>query len=394
MLTLAFLTAFELHFLLFSHSPLVSQVKLEMQLTDTQAGLIFSMSILTLILLRIPWGMLGDRIGFLKTMRMATIIMAVFGLLRGFSVSYESLLVCQFLLGVGFAAVLPCLSKLLEVWFKEGRGLATGVYIAGFPIGEVVGLTLTPHLLGSTGNWRTVLHIYGILGIILAILWWFLAEEPKEEVKEGSLSRSTSIIQLRRELSRVIRVKEVWLLTGLCICAMGCYDTLVTWLPSILESKNIPLETIGFTASMMPLGFLLAGPIIGVFSDKVGFRRPFIWVLGLISGPAILAIGLFSDISLWFTIFLAGFSTTGILTLVLMIPVEVPELAQMVAGSVGIISSLGNIGPFLFPLAVGYLRDTAGSFLPAIIMLVFISETTIILGIMIRETGTKRVISR
>lgn len=119
MLALAFFTAFELHLLLFSYSPLVSEIKLEMGLSETQAGFIFSMCILTLVLLRIPWGLLSDRIGPTATLRLATTIIGIFGLLRGFAINYETLLVYQLLLGAGFAAILPCLPKLVDAWFHK-----------------------------------------------------------------------------------------------------------------------------------------------------------------------------------------------------------------------------------------------------------------------------------
>ena len=170
---------------------------------------------------------------------------------------------------------------------------------------------------------------------------------------------------------------------------MGCYDTLVVSLPGMLELEGISPEIAGLMASMLPLGFLLAGPMVGTLSDKLGLRRPFLRILGFVSGPAILAIALFSGAPLWVTIFAAGFCTAGNVTLVLVIPTELPEVARLVASSVGLISSLGNIGPFFFPIAVGYLKDTTGSFLPAITMLAIIAEITLILGLFMRETGRK-----
>ena len=54
MLILAFLTSLTMHLLLFSYSQLKESIMLEMQLTYAEAGFIFSMSILALIILRIP----------------------------------------------------------------------------------------------------------------------------------------------------------------------------------------------------------------------------------------------------------------------------------------------------------------------------------------------------
>lgn len=390
MLALAFLTAFELHFLLFSYSPLRSEIRLEMELSDAQAGLIFSMCILPLILLRIPWGLLSDRIGSVATLRLATAFTGVFGLLRSFAMTYEMLLIFQLLLGVGFASILPCLSKLVDTWFQKKAGFATGVYVAGFPVGEIAALSLTPFLLVSIYNWRDVFFIYGVLGLILTALWWTVAKEPARRMDEAFMHKAASDKPLKEEVASLLRVKEVWILTGLCISAMGCYDTLVVSLPDMLKLEGISPEIAGLMAAMLPLGFLLAGPAVGSLSDQIGLRRPFLWVLGLVSGPVILAIAMSSGIPLWVTIFLAGFCTAGIVTLVLVIPTELPKVAHLVASSVGLISSLGNIGPFLFPIAVGYLKDTTGSFLPAMVMLAVIAEITLILGLLMRETGRKQ----
>ncbi|MFQ6086743.1 MAG: CynX/NimT family MFS transporter [Candidatus Bathyarchaeia archaeon] len=390
MLTLAFLTAFTLHLLLFSYAPLVSWIMSEMGLSHAQGGFIFSVCILTLIILRIPWGLLSDYLGLVTTTKIATAFIGVFGLLRGFAVNYETLLISQLLLGVGFAAVLPCLSKLVNMWFKEKAGLTTGVYAAGFPIGDMVALSLTPFILALLFySWRNVFYIYGIVGLILTALWWTAAREPIRKKDQGLTHRMSLGASLKREVASVVRVKEVWILTGLCIASMGCYDTIVWWLPSMLESRGVPFEVAGLMTSMLPLGFLVASLSIGALSDFVGLRKPFICILGLVSGPSILAITTFSDSPLWIAIFLAGFSTTGILTLVLAIPTELPELTQLVASAVGLVSSLGNIGPFLLPIATGYIKDITGYFSLAMIMLAVVAETTLILGLAMRETGRK-----
>jgi len=361
-----------------------------MGLLYAQANFVFSICILALVLLRIPWGLLSDRIGPSATLKLAATIMGVFGFLRGFAINYETLLIFQLFLGIGFAAILPSLSKLVGTLFPKKVSFATGVYVAGFPIGEITALILTPFVLESVHNWRNVFFVYGIFGLILSALWWTVAKEPARSKEEELAHKATLRALSKEKFARLLRVKEIWILTGLCICAMGCYDTLVVSLPDMLELEGISPEIAGLVASMLPLGFLLAGPTVGTLSDKLGRRKPFLWVLGLVSGPTILAIALFSVVSLWVVIFVAGFCTAGIVTLVLIVPTELSEVAGLVASSVGLISSLGNIGPFLFPIAVGYLKDTTGYFFPAMVMLAIIAEIILILGLFMRETGRKR----
>ncbi|MCW4045699.1 MAG: MFS transporter [Candidatus Bathyarchaeota archaeon] len=92
MLTLGFLATLNMHLLLFSYSPLLRGIAEELALTDAEAGFLFSVSMLTLMLFRIPWGILFGRKGLKTTMSLALTLLGIFGLLRGFAVDYVTLL--------------------------------------------------------------------------------------------------------------------------------------------------------------------------------------------------------------------------------------------------------------------------------------------------------------
>jgi len=382
-LILAFLVTLIEHLLLFSSSPLLLRIMPEMNLTYTEAGFILPIAFLAIIPLRIPWGIFGDRMGIKSTMELAIAIMSISGFLRGFAVNYWTLLMFQASLGVGVAAVMPCLPKLIAAWFPpEELGIATGIYVAGFSIGNMLGLGVTYHILALIGTWRGSFHLYGILGLILAFAWWFTAREPTTKTPPES--------SLTKDLAAIVRMKDVWILTGLLLCAMGSYDTICYWLPSILELKGVPAAASGLVASMLPLGFLVAGLTVGISSDRIGLRKPFIWILGLISGPAILAIEKFHGSLLWVTVFVSGFCTIGVLTLVLLVLAELPKVAGFVASASGWVSSLANIGSVIMPTVTGYIKDVTGSFLPAIIIIAALAEMTLVLGFVIKETGKGR----
>jgi len=375
----SFLTAFTLHLLLFSYSPVIPLIIREMGISYVEAGFIFSICILAVIVLRIPWGFLIDRIGFIATMKTAMMLIGVFSLIRGFSPSYHTLLVSQLLLGAGFAAILPCLAKIVNVMFQEKAGFATGVYVAGFPTGELAGLGLTYYLIPNLG-WRKVFQMFGVWSLAVALLWWIV--DMRVSVKQIYLKN-----QPTPSLKSLVKLKQLWILVGLCVCSMGCYDTILTWLPSILEIKEVPVIEASIATSIFPLGFLLSGPIIGTLSDNLGLRKPFIWILGATSIVFMLLIPYTIQTPLWISILIVGFTLSGILTLVLIIPTEHPELSELVGGAVGLISSIGNVGSFLFPIAVGFLIDTTGSAAPPLIFLAAISGIAVILSLTVRETG-------
>jgi cyanate permease len=184
-------------------------------------------------------------------------------------------------------------------------------------------------------------------------------------------------------------MKDVWLLTGLYFCAGGCYDTMLLWLPNILQVEGLNPFTASLAASMLPVGFLFSAIVISAFSDKVGLRKPFILLMGVVSGPIIFLAGTVAGLAAYALAFMVGLCTVGVLTLVLTIPVEMPRLSPFLSSALGVISSVGNAGSFLLPTLVGQIRDVSGTFLLSMVVLAVVGEGMFALGLMLPETGRK-----
>jgi nitrate/nitrite transporter NarK len=385
MLSLGFLSTFNVHLLLFSYSPLVPSITAELTLTNAEAGFLFSVSILTLMVFRIPWGILFDRGGFKKTMTLALLLMGVFGLARGFAFDYASLLVTQFFLGVGLSGVIPAIPRLVSCWFpREKIGLATGICLAGFPIGDFVALSLTPVLVSVFGSFHMVFQAYGVWCLVLVVFWWRFAHETEAP------NNSPAQTGLRSELAKLLKDRLVWILTGLYFCAGGCYDTLLVWLPTVMQAHGLDMFSASLVASMLPAGFLFSAIVVGAFSDRLGLRKPFVLAMGAASGPAVFLTGVMSGLPVYVMAFLAGLLTVGALTIILAIPVETPSLSRSLSSVLGIVASLGNLGSFVLPTFVGQLRDLSGTFLLPMLVLAVVGEGMLALGLLLPETGTRR----
>jgi len=190
MLSLGFLATFNVHLLLFSYSPLIPNIAGELALTNAEAGFLFSVSILSLMVFRIPWGILFDRKGFRTTMLLALTLMGFFGFARGLANNYTLLLVTQIFLGVGLSGVIPAVPRLVSCWFPRGKiGLATGICLAGFPIGDFVALSFTPFLISALGGWHEVFQLYGAWCLLFALLWWRFAVDTETPNKPAEKAR-------------------------------------------------------------------------------------------------------------------------------------------------------------------------------------------------------------
>lgn len=366
MLSLAFLIAFLLHLLLFATAPMVSVMIEEMSLSHAEFGFIFGAAMVSLILFRIPWGYFGDRHGYRVIFRIALLITAAASLLRAFSNNYWTLLLNQIAIGFGSGAVLPCLPLVIREW-ANGRllGLATGIYVSGFAIGNATALGLTPYLL-EVMAWRNILLLYGFLAAIVCLLWWALAKSHWQ----GSSERRPGNFAI------VFKDRVVWLLLFFLIAAMGCYDTLATWMPKVLEMKELNKAW----ASVLPFGFFAAGPVAGFISDRFRDRMKAVRLLGILAVIATISINYLSFPWLLAGIFLAGFAPIGVLTIALALAPEQKHLAGSIGIVVGWISSLGNAGPLIMPVVFGWLIDLTHHFQASVFSVAALAGVTFILG--------------
>lgn len=372
-LFLAFLVAGSLHLMLFAYAPAASRIIQEMELSNAQAGVLFSASIAGLVLPRIPWGVLCDRWGSRHVIALGLGLATLSGFARASATTYHGLVVAQVGMGIGLGSIIPALPGLISGWYPgKETGRATGTYVSGFAAGNLAALSLTPVVLTHMG-WRATLGGYAALTGVLCLAWWTLIRDKRRVGDTMGLE----------DFKGVVRMPMVWLLTGLFALAVGAYDTLSMWLPRVFELKGLGPVGVGLTSGMLSTGFLVAGPTVGTASDRMGRRRALL-LLGGVSGPAILAISVAQGNVLLPLTFIAGFTTAGALTLILAIPTE--AWPNQVGSATGIISSFGNTGSILFPILVGGALDLTGSYLPGLLLLAIAGETVAILSLHLKGT--------
>jgi len=365
MLILAFAVAFLVHLLLFSLAPMVAIVMDSMQLNHTEFGLVFSVTMVSLILFRLPWGVLADRKGYVQVLRMALLLTSCGAFVRVIAQGYSSLLVSQFLMGLGLAATMPCLSLIVKEWAADRPGFGTGVYVAGFAVGNAAALGATPVLLRLV-EWRQVLLVYACVCALVCVAWWLLGR---------SRSRVYSTVRLE-DFRLLLRDRDVWILFGLLAAAMGCYDTLASWMPRVLDMKHFAPSL----AFMLPLGFMIAGPVVGGLADRFTSRKGLVLVLGVIAAVSVIVMIVAPLPLLLLCLVLIGFATEGILVITLVVPVQHRRLSPYAGSVVGLISSAANIGPLVMPVLFGYLIDVTGTYVVSLASVAAVAAIAFVFG--------------
>lgn len=228
----------------------------------------------------------------------------------------QNLLVAQcarFFVGIGSCgAFLPCI-KLASRWFSSNRlAMVSGIILTVGFLGGMVGQTPMVLLVNAFG-WRSAIFIDGVFGVLLLTLMFFVIQD----YPSGTLpvEKPHDFASFIRNLKVALFNRETWLY-GLYICLLN--------LPIFVlgaafgnhylqQSFHLSEVQASFSNTLLIFGVIIAAPILGWWSDKMGRRKPLMIAFAIISIVLMLVIMYVPAASphlVYVLFFLVGFSTT------------------------------------------------------------------------------------
>jgi MFS family permease len=249
-------------------------------LTNQDAGLIGTVTLLTSAFGGWFAGALSDRVGRVRTLQITIAWFAFFTFLCGFAQSYWQLFSFRALMGFGFGGEWAAAAVLIgEVIRPQHRGKAVGSMQSGWAIGwgmAALLATLFFSVLPATVAWRALFWV----GLLPALLVFFVrryVDEPPVFTKtQSNLSAAGTKPNFLEIFSPGI-LKTTVLTALLATGAQGGYYSITTWLPTFLrtERKLTILGTGGYLAVIIIGSFI--GYLTGAWlADRIGRRANFI----------------------------------------------------------------------------------------------------------------------
>ena len=177
----------------------------DLGLSNTEFGL------LTGLVFLVFYSVMGLFMGFLADTMNRTRLIA-FGLalwsgltaLSGAAKGFWSLAAPRMFIGVGESIMTPTSMSLLADRFPATQlGFASGVYYMGVPIGVGVSLLIVGYL-GPAIGWRNCFYLLGALGLLLAIVMFFIRETPRRHLVEAQALAGDVPKQTFREIVRTL----------------------------------------------------------------------------------------------------------------------------------------------------------------------------------------------
>jgi OFA family oxalate/formate antiporter-like MFS transporter len=244
-------------------------------------------------------GWLIDRLGPRGFISAAGLLCGLGWAGMGYATTLPQLYVLYCLAGTGAAFVYSGSIGSALKWFKDKRGLASGIMAAGFGGGTALFIPLITRLIAGSGYQQTFV-ITGILqGVVILIVAQFLRHPPHDAVSKIGVATATSKKQYTT--LEVLRTPTFyWMYAAFVLMATG--GLLVTANAGPMSrSWGLPASALALAATLSPLANGAARVFWGWASDRLGREQTMILTFVLQAIALFLVVALGSRSSAWFS---------------------------------------------------------------------------------------------
>jgi len=301
----------------------------------------------------------------------------------------------RFTLGLAEAGFFPGVIVYLTHWFpKRDRSRTLAYFFVATPLAMMIspkisnlmmkigtieqidGVTVTHPLVLGMAGWQWVYVFWGIPAVVLGVIVLFmLPDKPRDAKWLTSEEREALETELADEKERTSKGKRmtvgealrhpkvIMLSTAYFFCVTANYGV-EFFLPSILKDwYQLEMNKLTWLVILPPALSLVAQLTVGWSSDRMKERRLHA-VIPIVTGSLALFCAAFSGGNLYVTVGCFMIATAGLKAY---LPAfwSMPSLfltSSAAAGSIGLINSVGNLGGFMGPTLLGWLKTNTGSY--------------------------------
>ena len=333
------------------------------------------------LLLEIPGSLVAAHFSASKWISRIMFTWGLVCVFMAFMHSQTQFYLCRFLLGASEASLYPVIySVLFPRWFSgRERSRANSLLLTSLLIANIIGAPLSGVLLGTSffglHGWQELFIIEAIPALLFAVFFffvvkdrpdqvsWLTAEEKQyleknyeEEQKAINGKKKYSVLQAFKD-PKVLRLCLIYFLW--VVGFWGFYF----WMPTVLKSlSGWSTQLIGGAIAIPMMVALLVQVFVGYSSTKTGDK---VWHVAGILFVGSLGLGLspFAG-SVGMALFLVCLSAIGIHA-AMGVWWSIPTTfltGPAAAASVALINSCGNLGGWVGPYMMGWIKTNTGAF--------------------------------
>ena len=367
-------------------APLFQLIMEEYGLERASVSILVVVMALMIAVGNVPSGILAAKYGIYRTFAAGSLLMSA-GIVAPFMPNFLGHIIWRIVFAFGVGLVIPLVGAIGSQWFdRKELPLVNGTNW----MGQIGGMSLSMFIavpISSSIGWDYTLSIFGCVALAGAFAWLILG-------KGQSTTNTVPISPGLSELLSVLREKTTILISLALIGPLFTYLTLNAWLPTYYnEVFGFDLARAGMITALAPLAGVIASPVSGILSMKLGLRKPFLIGSGFLF--ILCAFGTFSinDIRIIHTAIIGlGISMWVFFPMIFNVATELPDKS---ATQIAVVLSaglfVGNLSSLGGPLLVGITTDSLGTYIPSFTSLALMPVLMIIASILIPETGPRGI---
>lgn len=303
-------------------------------------------------------GLVLDKYSTKKIIMVAMLLCVLSTFLLATAHSFYVALFCRFVTGIGSAFCFLGPIRLASRWFPPRRmAMVTGAIVTMAMTGGMLAQYPLTKLVAQIG-WREALMQVGYLGSAILVVMYFGIVDKTRNVVSKAVKDTNLLATLKQVYSNIQTIKAA-LYASLMNMAIAVFGAMMGTL-YLVQRLGVSKEEAAMVNSMLFLGALIGGPVIGWFSDKIGLRvLPM--KIGVVVSIVILMTIIFFPVPvsvMKVLFFLLGFFTAAQIISYALVAESSP--VALTATAVGVVSLLVQGGYIVYQNIFGLLLTAHG----------------------------------
>lgn len=371
-------------------------------LTSKMFGLVTGIFFIGYFLFEVPSNILMQKFGARVWITRILFTWGIISMATGFAQNATQLYIIRFLLGIAEAGLFPGIILYLTYWFRaKERASTIAMFMTAIAVSYIIGAPVSTLIIDhihwmNVPGWRWMFIIEGAPAVILGfVTYFYLTDRPEQakwltaEEKNWLISELRKDEELREKKGQqttshktALTDPKLWYLALIYFVYTAGTLGVGYWMPQIIKGLSGYLSNtqIGFIAT---IPYIIASIVMNYWSrrsDRTGERRMHTALPLLVAGLTLLSVGMVSNpfiAMIFITISLAAmYCFKGPFW---SLPTMILSPATVAVG-IAVINSIGSLGGFVGPYAVGWLKDATGKMQAG---LIFLSIILIIASILV-----------
>jgi MFS family permease len=247
----------------------VEPIRKEFHLTDTQIGLLNTVSLILYGLVGLPLGLLADRVSRKKLLAVGIVVWTAFTACARWINSYSFLLISRLGVGVGEATAAPTATSWIgDLFPAERRSKPLALFMLGVPVGGALSFFFTGPIALRFG-WRAAMVVAAAPALLLVPLLLML-----HEPRRGAAEKHAPPVDAG-SIWAVLRVPTFWWIVISGALVNFILYSIGLFFPAFfarIHHMNVARAGV-MTGIVYAIGGILGGSIAGIWGDRIIHRN-------------------------------------------------------------------------------------------------------------------------